>query len=290
MLTNRKNIIFQAEKHPLETRHIHTTLESYCLELVHRKAYEEVAIMSKGLKVLDYGCNDGYGTYIISNYCKEVIGIDVSAIAIKNAKEKYGQQGIEFHLFDGKRTSFDDKFFDRVVSLQVIEHIIDYDDYLNEIKRILTKDGVVLFTTPNATIRLDPGMKPLNPFHVKEFTPIELNNLLKKYFNKVEIRGLFATDVLYNVEYNRLKKGLERARKKPIFPSPWKIKAAFVNGVKAILPNCIYYITKRAFNRLEMGAKRLDKSVMTKYSTNDFFYLENNLEQSLDLMAICSVR
>lgn len=284
---NQNNILFQAEKHPLVSQEQHTSLESYCLELIHRKAYEVVAQMATGLKVLDFGCNDGYGTMIINSLCKEVIGIDVSSRAIETARCTYDQYGVQFHLFDGKRTVFDNEYFDIVVSLQVIEHIEDYNTYLSEIQRVVCVDGIVIFTTPNAAIRIDPGMKPLNPFHTKEFTATELSNLLEKWFPEVVIQGLFATDTLYNVEFDRLKKGRERARRKTFLPPSWEIKTAFINGVKTVLPNSIVNHIRRVFQRVGMGTRFLNGAIMNQYSAADFFYSRNNIDKSLDLMAIC---
>ena len=38
---------------------------------------------------------------------------------------------------------------DVVLSNQVIEHIVKYEKYLSEIKRILKSDGLLILSTPN---------------------------------------------------------------------------------------------------------------------------------------------
>ena len=38
-----------------------STVESYVLYLLHRKAYEHAAEIASGKSLLDWGCNDGYG-------------------------------------------------------------------------------------------------------------------------------------------------------------------------------------------------------------------------------------
>ena len=136
--------------------------------------------------VLDLGCNTGYGSEILSRKSQKTIGVDVSENAISISRKQYGQCNIDFHLIDGKKLPFNDNQFDVIISCQVIEHIIDYDIYINEIKRVLSPSGIVFFTTPNAFLRLDPGMKPWNQFHVREFNHSELSSLLNSYFVSVK--------------------------------------------------------------------------------------------------------
>lgn len=100
------------------------------------------------------------------------------------------------------------------MSFQVIEHIANAGAYLSEIARVLRSDGVALFTTPNAAIRLDPGMKPWNEFHVREYLAEELSALLRATFPGVAVRGLFAADELYRTEFERCQKVLTSMRKK----------------------------------------------------------------------------
>src|SRR5258707_171129 len=88
-----------------------------------------------------------------------------------------------------------------LLSIQVIEHIVDMDAYLNEIWRVLKPGGIVVFSTPNAAIRLDPGMKPWNRFHIQEFTPVQLEALLRATFAEVKLRGQFAKDEIYRIEF-----------------------------------------------------------------------------------------
>ena len=78
-------------------------------------------------------------------------------------------------LVDGQTLPFKDCSFDLVTAFQIIEHIPETVTFTEELKRVLRRDGVVLITTPNATIRLDPAMKPWNPFHVREYSHEELS-------------------------------------------------------------------------------------------------------------------
>src|SRR6185503_473836 len=86
------------------------------------------------------------------------------------------------------------------------EHIDDPGPYLAEIRRVLTPSGFVMFTTPNREIRLSPGMKPWNEFHVREYSAPELVELLRPVFVDVEVSSLCATPGLAEVELARVRR------------------------------------------------------------------------------------
>lgn len=280
MSSSQDIIRLQAKKHVLVPIEDFRTIEEYCLFLIHLKAYEEAAKMAKDKTVLDYGCNIGYGTKVIGTHCKEVIGVDVSPKAIEEARRRYGSNGIEFRLVDGIRLPFKDNRFDLIVSFQVIEHIGDYDSYLTEIKRVLAKGGKVMFTTPNARIRLDPGVKPLYPFHVREFSAGELQKLLQRYFPQVAIRGLFGKEPLYSTELNRVKTALLKYRRRPQWVNSLSRK------LRVVLPALVTGHIESMLGSFK-GKKKLDPAILQQYSTGDLFYRDDNLDEALDLMAIC---
>lgn len=73
--------------------------------------------------------------------------------------------------------------------------------------------------TPNRKIRLDPGMKPCNEFHVREYSADEFGAALDKAFPEVAVQGLFACHEIAEVEYGRLARAKDamqrRAPKRP---------------------------------------------------------------------------
>jgi SAM-dependent methyltransferase len=174
-----------------------------------------------------------------------------------------------------------------VVSFQVIEHLGDTGPYLTEIARVLRPSGVALFTTPNAAIRLDRDMKPWNEFHVREYRAAELAESLKAVFAEVDIRGLFATEELYRTEYARCQRALQTARNRHSQPRKSLAEQGrdkLVHLTKAILPSWALDWVRA---RRTMTPPELDPAIIKKYSTDDFFYKADNLDEALDLMAIC---
>jgi len=291
MKSTNDNLKFQAEHHELIQINNFKTIEQYCLHLIHQKAYHEASIYAKDKIVLDLGCNIGYGTNILSNHAKTIFGVDISSNAIQTAKETYQNSNINFKYFDGNTLPFEDNKFDLIVSFQVIEHIVDYNIYLNEMKRVLSPDGNVILTTPNSKLRLKKkGMNPWNPFHIREFSAIELKQLLDKYFQNVKIKGLFGETELYSIEYNRLIK-MKNSKNK----SNLRLKkiTSFLNNlirtfIKTILPNIVINKVKKLLQNPNSSTNNKHVEInYDKFNTNDLFYLEQNLNKALDLMAIC---
>ncbi len=287
MFTHEEMIGLQAEKHDLISTHNFQTREEYVLYLMHSFAYNQVSLLVKDQTILDLGCNTGYGSEILSKTAKRVIGVDVSEKAVLAAKKQYAHLDIDFQLIDGIRLPFNDNEFDIIISCQVIEHIVDYNIYLNEIKRVLSTSGVVIFTTPNAHIRLDPGMKPWYEFHVHEFIHSELQALLETHFEAVDVMGLFAEKPLYLIEKNRTSMLREAAR-----AIEGTQHYSYYQQLRAIIKRMIpTYILNKLRKQLTSNSqfnKKIDSAFIEQHGLNDFFYRTDNLDESLDLLAICT--
>lgn len=289
---------FQGQSHPLMHIDQFFSLEDYCLRLMHLSAYEAVAPLASDKRVLEIGCNTGYGTRLLGNVCRQIVGVDLSMSALKVAREKYSGANVDYLRIDGLKLPFADGEFELIISFQVIEHISNYDSYLSELKRVLAPDGMAVFTTPNAQVRLDPGMKPWNEFHVREFTAAELSQLLQDWFPQVEIQGLSAGAEVYNVEYGRVQRNLREARKQSekLLPPYNEVRNRIISGLKTLLPKAAVERIQRVLRSgrgeavTAPAAQQLDPSILERYSTKDFFYRAGDLDSVLDLMAICSMR
>jgi ubiquinone/menaquinone biosynthesis C-methylase UbiE len=122
-------------------------------------------------QVLDAACGTGYGT--------TGVGIDNNPEAIAFAKKHFKAKYV---LGDVLNMPFSSNLFDVVTSFETIEHV-DAKKFLNEISRVLKKDGKLILSTPQKK-----GLSN-SPYHIKEFSKDELYHLLKKYFKSVKIFG-----------------------------------------------------------------------------------------------------
>ncbi|WP_270562937.1 class I SAM-dependent methyltransferase [Clostridium beijerinckii] len=136
--------------------------------------------------VLDIACGSGYGTkYVFDKITSNIIGADLSKGAIQNNKEKY--PNIEFTVQDATKTTFTEKKFDVILSMETFEHIpLDLlDNYLCEMNRLLKENGIFICTTPQN----DNGDIPLVPWHVKEYSLKEFKEILSKHFYLEKVYG-----------------------------------------------------------------------------------------------------
>jgi 2-polyprenyl-3-methyl-5-hydroxy-6-metoxy-1,4-benzoquinol methylase len=152
-------------------------------------------------KLLDVGCALGVFLHLARERGWEVYGVDISRYAASYARDVLG-----FEVFAGElaEVQFPEKWFDVITLWDVLEHFPDPSRQLQEIRRILKDDGIILMNTPNEAglLRLLAGMifrlsggkisypvrKLYHPFHLHYFTQQTLQALLgKNGFTLVEL-------------------------------------------------------------------------------------------------------
>ena len=92
--------------------------------LAHLKRYQKVCeFLSLSDHVLDAGCGFGYGADMLSQFSKNVVGIDKNPTAISVAKNKYRSK-VKYFVYDIEEISpHNFQFFDYVTMFEVIEHL-----------------------------------------------------------------------------------------------------------------------------------------------------------------------
>lgn len=100
-------------------------------------------------RFLDLGCGDGSFAVVIKNKLglEDVFGIDISGEAAQQATAK-GIQVCPLDI-DAGDLPFEANFFDCVFCGEVIEHVYSPDHLLEEIYRVLRRNGYLLLTTLN---------------------------------------------------------------------------------------------------------------------------------------------
>jgi SAM-dependent methyltransferase len=156
------------------------------IEHLHR--YAVVMPYCKGKTVLDIASGEGYGSHLLSEQATHVTGVDIDEQSILQASEKYVRDNLVFKKGAASAIPLPEASVDVVVSFETIEHHDLQEEMMQEIKRVLKKDGLLIISTPDKKQYSDiPGYK--NPFHVKELYEEEFRSLLKKYFSRVQLFG-----------------------------------------------------------------------------------------------------
>jgi len=154
----------------------------------HISRYEFAASLTRNKVVLDIACGAGYGSsFLKKKGAKMVVGGDVNRDAVEYAKEHYKGEELVFLRLDAMNLPFSKSTFDVIVSFETIEHLKDNRRFLSACKEVLKKSGLFICSTPNSLVTLSDLGRPLNPFHVHEFTVKEFFDLLSEYFRYVNI-------------------------------------------------------------------------------------------------------
>lgn len=105
-------------------------------------------------RVLDIGCNRGSIEALFHQRHPEkaartaVDGVDISPKAIEQA-QSLGLPGCTFRTYGGVVLPLPDMSIDLVVMVEVIEHVMQKEELLKEVHRVLRPGGKFFFTTPN---------------------------------------------------------------------------------------------------------------------------------------------
>jgi SAM-dependent methyltransferase len=133
--------------------------------------------------VLDIASGEGYGSYLLAQRARFVTGVDISEEAVNHAKCKYAFKNLEFRQGSAIEIPLANDTVDIVVSFETIEHHDRHDDMLEEIKRVLKPNGVLIMSSPDKLYYSEmPGI--INPFHVKELYADEFRCIIRRHFDK----------------------------------------------------------------------------------------------------------
>ena len=113
--------------------------------------FDRVAPDWTGLNVLDLGCGGGFMAEPLAQRGAHVTGVDPSAASLEAARKHAETQGLDiaYRQGVGEVIPLDLNSMDRVVCVDVLEHVQDIDKVLSEVRRVLRPNGLFLFDTVN---------------------------------------------------------------------------------------------------------------------------------------------
>ena len=163
-----------SEEGQIKYEHIHRY--ALCLPFVANKA------------VLDLASGEGYGASLLADVATSVTGVDISQETVEHARHQYYRQNLRFLVGSCDKVPLPDASVDVVTSFETIEHHDKHEEMLQEIKRVLKPDGILIISSPN---RLTYSDEPdySNPFHIRELYYDELTSLLGRYFKHQRLYG-----------------------------------------------------------------------------------------------------
>ena len=154
------------------------------IEHYHRYLFARSLVL--GLDVLDVASGEGYGSALLAQVARQVIGVDHSGATVRGAADNFVRPNLHFLQGDARALPLADACADCVISFETIEHFDRQDDFLREVRRVLRPGGSFIVSTPDRDI-YSPAGAPANPFHVRELNRSEFTSLLHSTFRHVQV-------------------------------------------------------------------------------------------------------
>ena len=104
-------------------------------------------LLKSGDRILEIGCGIGTVVHELSQQGYDVIGTDISPVAIEYGLKKYAP--IKLEAQPAEELPYEDEAFDVVLSFDLFEHIARIDLHVSQVHRVLKDGGYYLFQTPN---------------------------------------------------------------------------------------------------------------------------------------------
>ena len=153
---------------------------------IHVARYASAKQFCNGLKVLDIGCGEGYGSMMMLNWgASSVLGVDISEVAITKAKIRFQENDLEFRQIEADNEEFLNQQFDLIVSFETIEHVSNPNQFLANIKKSLKIDGIAIISCPNDGWYYANGGS--NPFHKNVWNADQFRTLVSQHFDDVTL-------------------------------------------------------------------------------------------------------
>ena len=141
------------------------------------------AYVDEGAQVLDVGFGLGYGLNILAIKARRVCGVDVDpkVLAYCNDTVRGRNPRLDrLESYDGRSLPFRDAEFDVLTCVDVLEHVEDYDGFLDEMLRVCRK-GVFISTPNRRPEYTNPDGTPKNHWHLREWSFAELDAILRRH-------------------------------------------------------------------------------------------------------------
>lgn len=163
--------------------------------------------------ILSVGCKRGELERTLLPNIKALYAVDIEEPSYDGAS--LADEGIQFSIADVTKTlPFADHYFDKVLFLEVIEHVPSGLEYkaLQEIHRVLKPGGTIVLSTPNkhpVGCAMDPAYWLEGHRHYRPETIVNLLESCGFIIENVQVNGAWREAFLLPVYYLALRVGLK---------------------------------------------------------------------------------
>ena len=227
-------------------------------------AYHYAAEIISG-DVLEIGTGTGYGIDILAPKCSKFITVDKFAAPTTTEIEN-----VERHQMTVPPIGFENGSFDYVVCFQVIEHIKNDMEFVREVARVLRPGGKFIVSTPNAPMSLTR-----NPWHIREYSAEEFQNLLSISFSAISTAGVVGNEKIMEY-YEKNRQGVQHITRFDIL------------DLQHRLPRWMLQIPYDILNRINRRRLLKKNNELTTSITMSDYAVSPDTEKSFDLLFIAT--
>lgn len=155
--------------------------------MLHCLSYYKFAarMLQRGRGVVDIGCNEGTGTYLLEKEVGDAYGVDFDEGAIASARRNFPEMSDRFIAEDIRHFS-KNRLFGGATCFDVIEHIEqkNENEFLGSITSLLDANGTLVIGTPSK-ISQEFASAVSKKGHINIYDHVRLKRVLKQFFHHV---------------------------------------------------------------------------------------------------------
>lgn len=165
------------------------------VSVLKQQKWEQIRAMlgpTGGLRCFDLGADNGILSYLLRRHGGSWASADLEEAAVASIRSLVGT---DVHQLDGARCPFRDGEFDRVVIIDLLEHLEDDRAFIRELHRVMKPDGELIVNVPHVKdswlrrFRLWIGQTDAEHGHVRSgYTLESLRQVLGRDFTVLESR------------------------------------------------------------------------------------------------------
>jgi ubiquinone/menaquinone biosynthesis C-methylase UbiE len=153
-------------------------------EAVFQRMLDMLGDDLSNVRVLEYGCGDGWITGQLARRGARVSAFDISGEAVAQTQEMMRAAGLgdrcDVRVMAGEQLDYPDNTFDIAVGFAILHHL-EMDRALRELKRVLKPGGQALFAEPLASNPLIRLYRRLTPqYRTPDEAPIDLKQFARR--------------------------------------------------------------------------------------------------------------
>ncbi|MEK7124310.1 MAG: class I SAM-dependent methyltransferase [Patescibacteria group bacterium] len=201
----------------------------------HKKFLERSENLPKSFKILDLGCGAGEFIYELSKKGFDVFGIDFDGKAIEIAKERFGLKNVSADSFENFFKKSNSKKFDVITFFEVLEHLDNHREFIENLKKVLKPGGRMALSTPSRE-------RVLANWNKWDFPPHHFTRWNKKSIENIFSKNGFKLDFIDYVETFKITMGAIDGKLRSGLVQKSLNNAKDEKGL--LLPNVLYWLAK----------------------------------------------